>query len=464
MSFIQQVTKISGGHYTLPRVGKMRTDVHAFIDDALFALTDEKIWQQAANAATTYPNVRGVYLMPDTHFGYHAPIGSVVVTDDIIAQGSVGYDISCGVLLAKIEGLHARDVVSPEIRLRWIRGVEERVALGIGSHRPTLAPEMSGIAVEELCLHGAEPLGIKPDYCERVSLPVQESHDPRWLENAWSKAAPQMGSLGGGNHFIEMQVEPTTGDVFVQIHCGSRGYGWQIANWFFYEGSRLRGLQPRRREESWLDINEPLGKQFWAAHNAAGNYAIANRWTIFQGINTVCEEVFGRSLTPIYEISHNLSQQEIGVDGDEVLVNRKGATRAFPAGHPQLHNTKWESTGHPCLIPGSMLSGAAVLMPKVDANKSGYSVNHGAGRLLGRGQAKRELVDLHEMIDDEMGQKVQVFDYVEIEGIILNTEQAPLDECGYAYKDLDDVLHVLEVEEIAEVKHRMLPIANIKGV
>lgn len=466
MSFLQQVQKIGDALYVLPKVGKMQVDVFAFISDELFAVTDEEIWRQAANAATTYPSVKAVYLMPDTHTGYHVPIGSVVVTDDVIAQGSVGYDISCGVLLAKIKGLHAADIVDKAKRLQWVREIEARVATGVGSHRPPKAPSFSPSQVEQLCLYGAEPLKIDADLCERVSLPVPDDYDPRWLDKAWNKATPQIGSLGGGNHFIEMQVDEKTGEVFVQVHCGSRGYGWQIANYFFYEGARARGLQPKRREESWVRRDEPIGEQFWKAHNAAGNYAIANRWIIFKGIEMATHEVFGVGLEPYYEISHNLAQYELlPSDGkiDKGYVNRKGATRAFPAGHPDLWRTRWEDTGHPCLIPGSMLAGAAVLFPGVNVSKSGYSVNHGSGRMMGRAQAKRELSAIHDEIDAEMETIVRTFDGVDVEGIVLNTERTPLDESGHAYKELDDVLGVLETEGVATVKHRMFPVANIKG-
>jgi len=440
----------------------MLIEAHAFLSDELFMQTDEKIWGQTANAAM-YPTVKGVYLMPDTHMGYHVPIGSVVVTDDVIAQGSVGYDISCGVLLTKLVDVFAEDVVDPAVRLKWVRAVESRIATGLGSHRPDGAPTVDVSSVEELIFHGAEPLGIAADLCERVVLPVPASFDPRKMERAWPKAAPQMGSLGSGNHFVELQVEETTGEVYAQVHCGSRGFGWQIAHHYFYEAARLRGLTSRRREEAWLSVDEPLGKEFLAAHNAAANYAIANRWTIHQGLEQASQEVFGCDLEPVYEISHNLAQRETLPDGTEGIVNRKGATRAFPAGHPQLHNTRWWETGHPCLIPGSMLAGAAVLIPG-KSDVSGYSVNHGSGRLLGRGQAKREFKAVHDEIDHEMRTIKRVLGGVEIEGIVINTERTPLDECGHSYKELDDVLGVLTEGGIATVERRMLPVANIKGM
>jgi tRNA-splicing ligase RtcB len=265
-----------------------------------------------------------------------------------------------------------------------------------------------------------------------------------------------------------MQVDEADGSVWVMIHCGSRGYGWQTANWFFYEGARLRGLTSKRREESWLRADEDLGKLYWAHHNSAANYAVANRWTIVDGVRKATQEVFGKDIAPYYEISHNLVQEETLVlpDGStkKGFVHRKGATRAFPAGHPDLVGTQWEKTGHPCLIPGSMLAGAAIMFPKEGAYKSGCSVNHGSGRTMGRGAAKRELTHIHDDIDEEMKTITRTLGGVEVVGIVGNTDRTPLDECGHVYKDLDEVLGVLETEGIAEIKHRLYPVANIKGV
>jgi tRNA-splicing ligase RtcB (3'-phosphate/5'-hydroxy nucleic acid ligase) len=145
------------------------------------------------------------------------------------------------------------------------------------------------------------------------------------------------------------------------------------------------------------------------------------------------------------------------------FVHRKGATRAFPAGHPDLAGTVWEKTGHPCLIPGSMYAGAAILFAEQGASASAFSVNHGSGRLLGRGQAKRQLEASHDAIDREMRDIERVLGGVAIRGIVGNTERTPLDECGHVYKDLDEVLAVLEAEGIARVARRLFPVANLKG-
>ncbi len=467
MGFQQQVIADGPARYVLPRIGDMKTDVVAFLSPDLFAQTDEALWSQAARAAT-YEGAIGLYLMPDTHLGYGIPVGGVLVTDDTIVQAGSGYDISCGVVYMRVPDLHAADVADWDARARWVRAVEARIALGIGDHRPRGAPHVRLDHIEDILLHGAKALGVPADLCERQFIEVEEAaFDPRAIPRAWAKARPQLGSVGGGNHFIEMQVDRDDGSVWVMVHCGSRGYGWQTANHFFYEGARLRGLPANRRESSWLRADEPLGRSYWAHHNSAANYAVANRHTIVRGVGEATVEVFGKQPDVYFEISHNLVQRETLVlpDGSTRLgfVHRKGATRAFPAGHPDLRGTRWAETGHPCLIPGSMLDGAAVLFPLEGAYASGCSVNHGSGRLMGRGHAKRELAHLHDEIDAEMATVTRTLGGVAVTGVVGNTARTPLDECGHAYKDLDAVLGVLEAQGIARVAHRLFPVANLKG-
>jgi tRNA-splicing ligase RtcB len=467
MSIKDRVVEESAGHFVLPRSREMRTDVNAFLSRGLFERTDEKLWSQAA-AAAAYPGAIGFYLMPDTHVGYGIPVGGVLVTDETIVQAGSGYDISCGVLYMKVPTLHAEAVVDPALRLRWIREVERRVATGIGSHRPDRAPAVTRGLVDEVLLHGAQALAVSADLCERQYIPVDDGFDPRTITRAYDKAAGQLGSVGGGNHFIEMQVDQVSGEVWIMVHCGSRGYGWQTANHFFHAGAELRGLARARREESWLHRDEPLGKLYWAHHNSAANYAVANRHMIVHGIREATQMVLGGDVEVYYEISHNLVQEETLLlpDGSTQrgFVHRKGATRAFPAGHPDLANTPWEKTGHPCLIPGSMLDGAAILFPEQGAYRSGCSVNHGSGRHMARGQAKRDLAAHHDEIDHEMATIKRTLGGVGITGVVGNTDRTPLDECAAVYKNLDEVLAVLEGEGIARVAHRLYPVANIKGI
>lgn len=466
MSYLQQVVQCAAHQFVLPRIGAMRCEVHAFLSPELFAQTDETLWRQAAQAAAT-PGATGLYLMPDTHPGYHLPVGGVLVTEDVILQSGSGYDINCGVVYLQVPGLHASDVADVARRRRWVQEVSLRVGTGVGSVRPAIGKLPGFRHVREVLRHGAKPLGVSRELCERQSIPVPETLDVAAVDLAYTKALTQLGSVGGGNHFIEMQVDGADGSVWLMIHCGSRGYGWQVADHYFRRGAALRGLPQQRREQSWLRLDEPLGAEYWGMHNAAANFAIANRHTIVQGVNDALEAVWGVRGELWYEISHNLVQEELLVlpDGStrKGFVHRKGATRAFPAGHPQLRGTRWEHTGHPCLIPGSMRDGAAILYPLQGAYASGCSVNHGSGRRMGRAQAKSELAELQEVIDQDMAQITRMLGGVEIRGIVGNTPKTPLDECGHVYKDLDQVLAVLTESGIARLERRLYPVANIKG-
>jgi tRNA-splicing ligase RtcB len=467
MSLKYFAERIAPNHYVLPKTGNMRCEAHAFFSEQLFEASEESMWQQLS-AAASYEGVIGAYLMPDAHSGYGVPVGCVVVTRDTIIQAGSGYDISCGVLYMRVPGLDADAVADWDRRAHWVREVEQRVATGVGSHRPKHMPRFSHKKAGEILRFGAKAIGVRAELCERQYIEVDEDADLTRIERAYDKVLPQLGSVGGGNHFIEMQVDRDSGEVWVMIHCGSRGYGWQTANHFFYAGAELRGLPKNRREDSWLRIDEPLGREYWAHHNSAANFAVANRHIIVNGVQEALREVFQREGQVYYEISHNLVQEETLVlpDGSTQrgFVHRKGATRAFPAGHPDLVGTAWEKTGHPCLIPGSMYHGAAILFAEPGAAQSGFSVNHGSGRLLARGAAKRSLQASHDEIDREMREVERTLGGVKIRGIVGNTERTPLDECGHVYKDLDVVLAVLEAEGIARVLHRLYPVANLKGM
>jgi tRNA-splicing ligase RtcB (3'-phosphate/5'-hydroxy nucleic acid ligase) len=465
MSFKEAVVQQSPNHYVLPKVGTMKVEAHAFLSEALFLASEETAWRQIATGAS-FEGVTGAYLMPDCHTGYGLPVGSVIVTEDTLIQGASGYDISCGVLYMKVD-LTANSVKSKHTRQRWVQEVERRIATGKGHHRPELMPKFKKDQADEILRYGAKALGVDAALCERQYIPVPDDVDLTLIQKAYSSVIGQLGSVGGGNHFVELQCDRDTGEVFVMVHCGSRGYGWQTANHFFYEGAKARGLAPNRREDSWVRADEPVGKAYWAHHNSAANFAVANRHIIVRGIQEATQEVFGADVHVYYEISHNLVQQESLrlPDGSykRGFVHRKGATRAFPAGHPDLVGTAWEKTGHPCLIPGSMYEGAAILFPSNGAHRTACSVNHGSGRIMARGEAKRKLGVKQPYIDEQMNTVKRTFNGVPIEGIVSNHRHIPLDECGHVYKDLDEVLGVLEAEKVAKISRRLYPIANIKG-
>lgn len=465
MSFKYQVEKAGDNHYVLPKSGNMKVEAHAFFSEELYQASEEIMWNQIAQSAS-YEGVIGAYLMPDAHMGYGIPVGGVVVTEDTIIQSGSGYDVSCGVVYLKTP-LHAENVASWEKRDAWVRQVSKRVALGVGSNRPEKMKTFDDTKIDDILYYGAKAIGVSKNVCERQYIPIPESVDLSKIEKAYEKASPQMGSVGGGNHFCELQVNADDGSVWAMVHCGSRGYGYQTADYFFRRGAEERGLPVKQREQSWLRADEPLGKEYWAHHNSAANYAIANRHTIVEGVQEALRKVWKVEGQVYYEISHNLVQEETLVLPDGTtkrgFVHRKGATRAFPAGHPDLKGTKWEETGHPVLIPGSMYDGAAILFPKEGAYKSGCSVNHGSGRVLGRNQAKKKLKHKQHFIDDQMKNVKRKLGGTEIRGIVTNQKKTPLDECKHAYKNLDDVLAVLEAEGIASIEQRMYPVANLKG-
>ena len=465
MSFKYTAQKVSDAHYVLPKIGTMKVEAHAFFSEDLYDASEETYWKQLHDAAS-YEGVTGVYGMPDGHTGFGVPIGCVIVTDGVIIQAGSGYDISCGMVCLKVN-LTANSVRGFHKRETWVQEVEKRIATGIGSMRPELMPAFSHKKADELLRFGAKALGVNKNLCERQYIPIPDGIDLTVIEKAYDKVVPQLGSVGGGNHFVELLVDEKSGEVYVMIHCGSRGYGYQTATHFFHAGAELRGLSSNRREESWLRIDEPLGKEYWAYHNSAANFAIANRHIIVKGIQEALQEVFHADSEVYYEISHNLVQEETLVLPDGTItkgfVHRKGATRAFPAGHPDLVGTVWETTGHPCLIPGSMYDGAAILFAEPGAVQSACSVNHGSGRKLARGEARRKLEHKQLKIDDDMRHIKRRLGEVEIEGIVTNHKHVPLDECSACYKDLNSVLEVLEVNGIARIDRRLFPVANLKG-
>jgi tRNA-splicing ligase RtcB len=196
MSFKYTAVKTGENHYVLPKVASMKTEVHAFLSDALYAASDEGLWQQIANGAS-YEGVTGAYLMPDTHVGFGVPVGSVIVTDDTLIQAGSGYDVNCGILSLKVPGLSAKKVQSKERRGRWISEVEKRIATGVGSHRVEMMQTFNDTQLDEILRYGAKPLGVKADVCERQYIPIQDGLDLDKVETARKRALPQLGPSAG---------------------------------------------------------------------------------------------------------------------------------------------------------------------------------------------------------------------------------------------------------------------------
>lgn len=436
----QRAEKVGPSHYVLS--DGVPVPVHVFLNDELYEASDEGAWDQMVTAAS-FPGVKRVAVTPDTHLGYGVPIGVVIETEDTLLPTAAGYDIGCGMVQLR-STLTADHVADPKKRRAWINAVEERIAVGVGAGRSKKQREISEHHFQDILREGAKALGRDSNVAERDFVPVEEvgAEIPAISQSKMG----QLGSLGGGNHFCEMQIEDETDRVWVMIHTGSRGFGWNIANHFFNEGADALGLPRGKRDYVHFDRNSDVGKRYWSLHNMAANFAIANRLLIGEAVCRSLEEVFGGEAEIFYEISHNLIQEESGL-----FVHRKGATRAFPAGHESLKGTSWEKTGHPILIPGSMATGSAILYASENAHASCYSVNHGSGRLMSRAAAKRNLKQRD--IDNQMKEL----------GIVINTRNTPIDEAGPCYKDLKTVLSSVEEAGLAKVQHRLRPVACIKG-
>ena len=350
------------------------------------------------------------------------------------------------------------EAATAEKRLEFNRAVMRRVHLGAGGKSVKLK-NLDRKEFDNLVRGGAEyyvekyGTTFERSRAERHRIPV----DDNWQPPFGGKGQPergleQLGSLGGGNHFIELQRAEETGTLFVQAHTGSRGWGHGLATNYF---ELAKAEKPEVITDIDLGYFTPESKHYRSYQNAVaagGNFAIINRLILFEQVAEAFREVFGGELKLIYEISHNLVQKEKHPEFGNVWVHRKGATRAFPAGHPALKNTIWEKTGHPVLIPGSNKDWSYILRPQVKAVNSGYSVNHGAGRRMSRAAAVKTLNQ--RQIDDEY----------RAAGILVNdTGRVPIDESAICYKSSAEVINAVVGAGLAEIEYSLWPLASLKG-
>src|SRR5919199_1499404 len=446
------------GFYELKTEDTGDVRVRLFFTPQLLEAAEEILYRQIVNA-TRFPGVRMVVITPDAHYGYGVPVGCVLITDaqdGAVAMGPVGYDIGCGMMSAR-SGVEA-EAATPERRLEFNRAVMRRVDMGFGGKSMKLGRLSEG-EFENLVRGGAEyyveKYGATFDrsHAERHRIPVEDGWQIPWGgKGRPERGLEQLGSLGGGNHFIELQRSQQTGTLFVQVHTGSRGFGHGLATNYF---EMARQEHPELLKDIDLGYFTPESRHYQDYLNAVaagGNYAILNRLVIFEQVSEAFREVFGEELELVYEISHNLVQKEWHPEFGDVWVHRKGATRAFPAGHPFLKGTRWEASGHPVLIPGSNKDWSYILRPLPNAVNSGFSVNHGAGRRISRGEANRTLSQ--RQMDDEYREA----------GIVVNADgHVPLDEAAPCYKPSSEVVAAVVGAGLADVEHQLWPLASLKG-
>jgi len=476
--------RVSSYEWLIPKGARecMRVPARIFADEFLLEkMKGDLTLVQAANVACL-PGIQvHSIVMPDGHQGYGFPIGGVAAMDPeeggVISPGGVGYDINCGVRVLRTN-LDIKDV-KPKLG-ELIDEIFRNVPSGLGS---TGKVRVSVQELDRVLDEGVEWAISRgygwpedPDHIEeRGSWRLADSS--KVSSRAKRRGAEQLGTLGSGNHFLEIQVVDKIfdarlakdmgitheGQVMVMIHTGSRGLGHQVASDYLMimeRAMRRYGIRPPDRELASVPFNSREGQDYTRAMAAAANFAWTNRQLITYWTRESFRKVFHTDpdkldLGIVYDVAHNVAKvEEYEVDGKRktLVVHRKGATRAFPPGHPEIPKD-YKSTGQPVLIPGSMGTASYILAGVESGIRAWYTAPHGAGRWMSRAAAKR--TKSYRQVLNEMEKK----------GILLRASNRAtvVEEMPEAYKDVDKVAFVAEKVGIAKIVARLRPIAVTKG-
>ncbi|MDY0046793.1 MAG: RtcB family protein [Thauera propionica] len=464
--------------WELPATGRMRVPGVIFASKELVQEMDDKVAEQVANVASLPGIVDASYAMPDAHWGYGFPIGGVAAFDadegGVVSAGGVGFDISCGVrtLHTGLKEADLRAVQKPLADLLFAR-----IPAGVGS---TGALHLSAAEMDAM-LRGGARWAVKAGYGSEADLTHIEEHgcvtgaDPAAVSDmAKKRQRDEMGTLGSGNHYLEVQVMDevfdavaarayglAVGDVVVSIHCGSRGLGHQIGTDFLREmvvAASQAGIALPDRELACAPIKSALGQRYLGAMRAGINCALANR----QILTHLAREAFaallpGARLPLLYDVSHNTCKEETHTSADghkrRLFVHRKGATRAFGPGHAELPPA-FGKVGQPVLIGGSMGTASWILAGAAGAEERAFgSACHGAGRAMSRNAALRRWHGRD--VVDELAAKGILIRSPSFRGV---AEEAPL-----AYKDVAEVVEAADRAGLARRVARLRPLICIKG-
>ncbi|NLX48003.1 MAG: RtcB family protein [Euryarchaeota archaeon] len=484
MSWNGPLEKVDDFRWRIPRSYKecMKGDAIIFADERMIkAIISDNSPEQAANVACLPGIVGSSMAMPDIHWGYGFPIGGVAAMDaeeGVISPGGIGFDINCGVRLITT-GLRDHDV-RPRIK-DLIDTLFKNVPAGVGSKGVTgvAANHIDRILEEGAEWAVSEGFGWEEDLVRTEENGRMKNADASKVSaKAKQRGVPQVGSLGSGNHFLEVDrveriFDPVAakafgmveeGQVTVSIHCGSRGCGHQIATDYLQVMERSvkdRNIRLPDRQLACAPVNSKEGQDYHAAMACGANYAWANRQMIMHRVRQSFEKVFGRSaedmgMDLVYDVAHNIAKvEEHSYEGRrrKVYVHRKGATRAFPAGHPDVPSI-YRPVGQPVLIPGDMGTGSYVLVGTERAMQESFgSTCHGAGRTMSREAAIRTYSV--RSITSEMESK----------GIYLkgSTRDGIQEEAPGAYKDIDDVIRVVVGAGLSRPVAKLTPIGVMKG-
>lgn len=485
MNSNMKINKISDWVWEIPKTEKegMRVPARIFASDTLLESMDKGVFEQITNVACLPGIQKYALCMPDGHWGYGFPIGGVAAfdtEDGIISPGGIGFDINCGMRLITTD-LKA-DEVKPRLQ-SLINELYRAVPAGVGAKGDI---KLSVSQLKDIMMRGAEwcienGYGLPRDR-ERIEegghIPGADSS--KVSEKAISRGINQLGTLGSGNHYLEIQLV-TIENIFdekiakvmgirekdqivIMVHCGSRGFGHQVATDYlrvFDKAMKKYGITVRDRELACAPFKSPEGSDYYKAMLCAANSAFANRQIITHRIRESFSKIFDADarklgIEIVYDVAHNIARVErYKIDGreKEVLVHRKGSTRSFGPGRRELPEI-YRDVGQPVIVGGSMQTGSYLLVGTQKAMEETFgSTMHGAGRTMSRSAAKKK-------VRGDQLMKTMAKDGILVKAVSMS---GLAEEAGIAYKDISEVVETMDVLGISKKVVKLKPIGNIKG-
>ncbi|MEW6543596.1 MAG: RtcB family protein [Nitrospirota bacterium] len=457
----------------------MLVPARIYATEAILSSMDSGVFDQVTNVACL-PGIRRYALcMPDGHWGYGFPIGGVAamdVRDGVISPGGIGFDVNCGMRLIRT------DLTLSDVQPRLDQLMTElfrKVPAGVGSRGFVRLnrQEFENVMTDGARWCIARGYGWHEDLARIEEQGCIPGADPSKVsDHAVERGISQLGTLGSGNHYLEVQVassdrifDPATASalgitghdqIVVMVHCGSRGFGHQVATDYlktFEKAMRRYGITVKDQQLACAPFHSPEGQDYFAAMNCAANSAFANRQIITHQIREAFRTVFGKSaeemgLQIVYDVAHNIAKVERYEEG-ELVVHRKGATRAFGPGRPELPDL-YRQIGQPVICGGSMETGSYLLVGTDRAMQETFgSTMHGSGRTMSRAQAKRSVRG--EQLKQQMQKRGIIVKAVSMSGLA--------EEAGFAYKNISDVVETVHQAGITRKVAELRPIGNIKG-
>ena len=442
---------------------------------------DDRVFDQVTNVACLPGIQKYSYCMPDAHSGYGFPIGGVAAFDPetgIISPGGIGFDVNCGMRLVRTN--LTLDEVKPHIK-EIIDLLYKQVPAGVGSSGFI---KLTREKLNDVAIHGAKwavdnGFGWPEDLAHIEENGAIKHADPSKVsENAVKRGINQVGTLGSGNHYLEVQYAAEIFDkktaaafgftkpnqIAIMVHCGSRGFGHQIGTdylKYFLTVMPKYGISIRDRELACAPFKSPEGQNYYRAMACAANLGFANRQVILHRIREVFAQVFGKTAREmdmhlVYDVAHNIAKLENHlVDGKmkELLVHRKGATRCFGPNRDEL-SAEYKKTGQPVIIGGSMETGSYLLVGTNKSDEETFgSTMHGAGRTMSRTEAKRQ-------VNGAQLQKEMLEHGIYVKAVSM---QGLAEEAGIAYKDINEVVETMDIAGISKKVIQLKPIGNVKG-